>query len=140
MVELNDFDDVKLDRVEANVAPPAARPVWLPLLIAVLLVGSAFWFFLLRKSPPNDVTVRTDLARVETPKPPPRSAAEPGYDIAVPALAETDALVRRLVAQMSSHPRVAAWLTTNQLIRNFTTVVVNIADGQTPMKSLPEDG
>jgi hypothetical protein len=37
---------------------------------------------------------------------------------------------------MSSHPRVLAWLATDGLIRNFTVVVGNIADGQTPARHL----
>jgi hypothetical protein len=41
-----------------------------------------------------------------------------------------------LVGKLSSHPAVAAWLTTNGLIRNGTLVVHNIADGQTPAKQL----
>jgi hypothetical protein len=40
--------------------------------------------------------------------------------------------VRRLVAALSSHPRVAAWLTTNGLIRNFVVVVENVSTGATP--------
>lgn len=71
---------------------------------------------------------------------PPPPAAEPlGRDaaaIALPPLDETDAVVRDLVKALSSHPSVAAWLTTNHLIRNFTVVVANIADGRTPARHL----
>lgn len=52
--------------------------------------------------------------------------------ITVPPLDETDALVRRLVRELSSHPQVAAWLATEDRIRNFTVVVANIAEGKTP--------
>jgi hypothetical protein len=44
--------------------------------------------------------------------------------------------VRQLVGQLSSHPRIAAWLATDQLIRNFTVVVLNIADGRSPAQHL----
>ena len=37
-----------------------------------------------------------------------------------------------LVRKLSSHPRVAAWLTTKGLIRNFAAVVLRINDRQTP--------
>src|SRR5262245_25558967 len=40
----------------------------------------------------------------------------------LPPLDASDALVRQLVAQLSSHPRVAAWLATDNRIRNFTVV------------------
>ena len=36
-----------------------------------------------------------------------------------------------LVRKLSSHPQVAAWLTTKGLIRNFTAVVLRINDGRT---------
>jgi hypothetical protein len=56
--------------------------------------------------------------------------------INLPPLAETDSLVRELVSGLSSHPSVAAWLTTDNLIRNFTVVVANIADKRTPARHL----
>lgn len=52
--------------------------------------------------------------------------------LALPSLEESDAVVRGLVGALSSHPRVAAWLTTRGLIRNFVVVVTNIANGTTP--------
>jgi hypothetical protein len=56
--------------------------------------------------------------------------------IVVPPLDESDPLVRNLVGRLSAHPSVAAWLATEGLIRNFTVVVVNIADGNTPATHL----
>jgi hypothetical protein len=44
--------------------------------------------------------------------------------------------VREHVARLSSHPTVAAWLTTDKLIRNFTVVVENISNGRTPAGQL----
>lgn len=56
--------------------------------------------------------------------------------IAVPPLDQSDPVVADLVRKLSSHPRVAAWLTTKGLVRNFTAVVLRIADGKTPAKLL----
>jgi hypothetical protein len=67
------------------------------------------------------------------PVPAPVSAA-PAID--VPPLDETDPVVRRLVGALSSHPRVAAWLATDNLIRTFTVAVENIANGATPAPHL----
>lgn len=61
---------------------------------------------------------------------PPGAEAAP---IALPPLDQTDPIVRQLLGKLSSHPRVAAWLATNELIRNFTRVVAGIADGQAPV-------
>ena len=51
-------------------------------------------------------------------------------------LDQSDTLVRTLVGALSSQPAVAAWLTTNGLIRNFTVAVTNVANGDTPAKHL----
>jgi hypothetical protein len=56
--------------------------------------------------------------------------------VALPPLDESDALVADLVRKLSSHPRVAAWLTTDGLVRNFAVVVLNIAEGETPNQLL----
>jgi len=48
----------------------------------------------------------------------------------------SDAIIRELVGKLSAHPRVAAWLATDGLVRNFTVVVVNIAEGRTPAPQL----
>ena len=54
----------------------------------------------------------------------------------IPPLDASDALVRSFVHELSEHPAVTAWLTTNGLIRSFTVVVANIADGATPARHL----
>jgi hypothetical protein len=59
------------------------------------------------------------------------AAAQPlggeAASIVVPPLDESDGVVAELVRKLSSHPRVAAWLTTKGLIRN---------DGKTPANLL----
>jgi hypothetical protein len=50
----------------------------------------------------------------------------------LPPLDESDAVVADLVRKLSSHPTVAAWLTTTGLVRNFAVVVLNIAQGNAP--------
>jgi len=35
-----------------------------------------------------------------------------------------------LVAKLSSHPKVLAWLATTGLIENFTVVTLNVSDGR----------
>ena len=44
-----------------------------------------------------------------------------------PPLPQTDPIVRELVARLSSHPTIAAWLTTKGLVANFTMVTLSIA-------------
>ncbi|MGH9373642.1 MAG: hypothetical protein ACRD15_19150, partial [Vicinamibacterales bacterium] len=129
---MDNFDDLRLDRSPADEPPPPRSRVWLPIAAAVLVIGGLVWYFFIRKPAPTAVDVRRETTQAVEQKPPARPAAEPGLDIPVPPLGETDALVRELVAKLSSHPRVAAWLTTDKLIRNFTVVVLNISNGRTP--------
>jgi hypothetical protein len=68
------------------------------------------------------------------------TAAQPlggeAASIVVPTLDESDGVVADLVRKLSSHPRIAAWLTTKGLIRNFAAVVLRINDGKTPANLL----
>jgi hypothetical protein len=68
------------------------------------------------------------MKAVEAPEPA-RPLGGEAAPIEVPPLNESDAVVRELVRQLSSHPRLTAWLATDGLVRNFTVVVANIADG-----------
>jgi hypothetical protein len=48
------------------------------------------------------------------------------------SLDESDDLVRKLAGQLSSHPKLAMWLMSEELIRKFVAAVDNIANGQSP--------
>lgn len=131
-----DFDDLKLDRPREEATPPPPRmPLWLPIGVAVLIAAlAALWYF--GGQEPEQPEAVPRAAAPPTPTAPTRLPGEPGEDIPLPPLGETDALVRDLVARLSSHPVVAAWLTTDHLIRNMTVVTLRIANGQTPSGQL----
>lgn len=52
--------------------------------------------------------------------------------LTLPPLQQSDDVVRRLVQELSSHPDVAQWLVTDDLIRTFVVVVDNIGEGVSP--------
>jgi hypothetical protein len=54
------------------------------------------------------------------------------FAVQVPALDQSDAIVRQLVREVTSHPLVAAWLATEGLLRNVAVVIANTAEGTTP--------
>src|SRR5262245_53643525 len=129
------FDDVQFrlsPGPEPTGPPPSRPPVW-PVAagagIVVALLG--LWYFGFRKETPPPANTRPAVPQTVA-----RPPAERGEAIDLPPLDQSDGIVRTLVARLSSHPAVAAWLTTNQLIRNMTGVVVNIANGETPAKHL----
>jgi hypothetical protein len=129
-----DFNDLDLNRPSPSFEPePRDRRVWFVIgglvVFAAIVAGLVWW----AKRPPfveKPAAVAPAPARV---KPPEAVAPEP---IDLPPLDASDSLVRQLVGRLSSHPMVARWLTTDQLVRNFTVVLVNIADGRTPTMHL----
>jgi hypothetical protein len=126
--------DIRQSGAEPPAPPPPKREAWWWIAAALLVVaGSAAFFFYSRRDQPS--SVQAPPAAATTPEP----ATVPGRDVAavdLPPLEETDPIVREMVRGLSSHPRVAAWLATRGLIRNFTLVVENVSNGQTPSRHL----
>jgi hypothetical protein len=143
---LDDPLDIELKPAqEPESEPPDRRPppgVWVAagLLVVAALVAAYFTFSGGRSEPPPQTVEAPPAQAPEAPPEPLGGQPEP---IVLPPLDESDALVRELIAKLSSHPRVAAWLATEGLIRNFAVVVTNIADGATPaghLKALAPSG
>jgi hypothetical protein len=114
-------------------------PAWPKLIAAgVLVIAVAVTGYLVFR---NRGTAAPASAPAATPAPAPTDAASPlGADVApidLPPLDQSDDVVRGLVKELSSNPAVAAWLTTKNLIRNFTVVVTNIAAGEPAAGRVP---
>jgi hypothetical protein len=130
-----DVRDYELLKTEDQPTIPRSpdRPFWPWLAGAAVLFGIAVAVYLTagrtRNAPPAAV------AAVQRPGPPQASTRPLGAEgpaIDVPPLDQSDAVVRELVRQVTSHPRIAAWLATDGLIRAFTVAVDNVAGGATP--------
>jgi hypothetical protein len=131
--DLPDYDLLKTpDEMVARPPSPPRAGVWIALLILGAAVGFAVYVALGRRTPPAAAPQQAANAAERQTQP----LGSGALAVDVPALDESDALVRDLVKRLSSHPSVMAWLATNGLIRNFTVVVVNIADGGTPAGQL----
>lgn len=136
-----ELDDLRLNE-PTEPGPPLLEPppstgpsLLIPGLVVAAIIGiGAAVLFWPKGSPPQakPAVAASDHAVTSAPK----LQAEPGDNIPLPPLDETDPLVRQLVSQLSSHPRVTAWLATDGLLRNFAAVVAAIADGETPIKQL----
>lgn len=137
MSELPDFE-LRRETAEPPVdePPPRRAPsVWLAVVLLVIAAGVAGYFaFVWRQAPAPAKTVGGAAAPAVRPASPPLGG--PGEPITLPPLDASDTLVRTLVQALTESPAVMAWLPTNGLIRNFTVVVANIADGATPAKHL----
>ena len=135
-----DFDDLRLNEPGRSgpPRPPDRSPMFIPVLVvafaAAIGAGAYFW---VRHQPPAAPAASQKATPAEpVPSGPGAPQAVAGDDIPLPPLDESDSLVRQLVSQLSSHPRVASWLATDGLLRNFALVVVNVSSGATPIKAL----
>ena len=115
--------------------PPPRRSVGFWVLAALLIGAAAVAAFIVFGRRPSAPAPAAERAR--TPPPAIQPLGGDAASIALPPLDESDALVRELVKKISSHPRVAAWLATDDLIRSFTIGVTNVAEGKTPARQLP---
>jgi hypothetical protein len=128
---MTDLNDLKLDKWQASLEPEPTRKGWLIGVVALVLLalGAGGYFLFWRRPLPAPADVRTATEQAVAP-----AAAPPPHPHKGKTKRQTpaDAIVRELVAKLSAHPTVAAWLSTDQLIRNFTLVVDNISNGRTP--------
>lgn len=128
-------DAAEYELVKAPEEPSGPSPrqrnggVW---VAAVVLLGAAALAAYVLFGRPTPVPAGSPSASAARTAPDLRPLGGVADGVVVPPLDESDAVVRGLVAQLSAHPQVASWLATQGLIRNFTVVVTNIAEGRTP--------
>ena len=129
MAEVQDYELLKSPHEPTTVRTPD-RPFWPWLAGAALLAAIALAVYVAAgrtRTPPSAPVVQRAATPAAT-----RPLGGEAAAIDVPPLAETDPLVRELVRQITSHPRIAAWLATDGLIRAMTVGIENVAGGSTP--------
>jgi hypothetical protein len=126
-----DFDLEKpVEKAPVDLPPRSRPPLWPIGAVVGVLLGLIGAYIYLRAPADQPVADAKPAAKTTA------KNAEPGEQIPLPPLDETDALVRQLVGQLSSNPTVAAWLATDGLILNFAVVTQRIADGENPVQEL----
>jgi hypothetical protein len=117
----------------ASIVPPPRRSSRAWLVAAALAVIAVVGYLFVRDStaPPASRAEESEPAAAAVPEPATPLGATP-EPIDVPPLDQSDAVVRRLVGALSSHPSVAAWLATDGLVRNLAVVIENITQGRPP--------
>lgn len=144
---MSSFDDLPLDASRdtaepvAPSAPSSPGPRFVIAgLVSVALVAAGAWYLVSRTAatPP--------AAQTTTASSPGSTAAGPDLPATppLPPLAEMDPLLRELVAALTSHPSVLAWLATDDLMASLATTIDRLAQGRSPARDLaalrPRDG
>jgi len=112
--------------------------------LVVILAAVFGWWYLGRDS--VDETQQTVVAATPTPVPEPTPTLEERLSnrLSGTTLATSDIVVRELVSEISSNPKLAAWLVNEDLVRRFVASVDNIASGVSPQAHLdflrPKEG
>jgi len=101
------------------------------IFVVIVVLGAAVYYFFIYQKPeqPEDIT---KLAQEQVPA---QEEVKPEEEKIEPLqidLDESDELIRKLVGELSSHPELAAWLMTDDIIRKFVAAVDNIANGHSP--------
>ena len=138
---MNDLPDYELPDYELKSSSEAPLPeprsgrlgLWVLAVLLVAFVGAAVYYATIWRARPLPEKAATPAPAT---KPTDQALGGTGEAIALPPLDASDSVVNTLVRALSSSPAIVAWLTTNGLIRNFVTVMTNIADGATPAKHL----
>jgi len=127
-------DVSELELFKTEQPTPTRRSVGLWIAVVVILTAALATLLVLvwrrpAASPPA-------AAHTEAAPRPSRGLGGEAEPITLPPLNESDALVRELVGKISSSPRLAAWLATDDLIRDFTIGVANVTQGQSATRQL----
>ena len=105
--------------------------------VLVLVVAVVVWVWVRPMlSDPGDDIVAASPTPVVEPTPTPSLAERLSERLKGTTLKTSDAVVRELVGQLSLHPKVAAWLANDDLIRRFVAAVDNTANGISPTSQL----
>jgi hypothetical protein len=130
MPDVSDFELLKTG--DQSRLPQRSFGTWIAvaLLIVAIAAGAYFGIGYYRRAAQPVAETKAG------PKIPDRALGGPAESIALPPLNETDPIVRDLVKKISSHPSIAAWLATDDLIRHFTIGVADVAAGKTATRQL----
>jgi hypothetical protein len=114
-------------------------------LLGVLIIGAGvlYWWYYMRPPAPPPV-VEPPKAQETSPSSPPPAEPKPAEEkepvpepaVTLPALDQSDDLVKQTITGLSPHGKIADWMKIKNLIRVITAAVDNIARGESPRAHL----
>jgi hypothetical protein len=105
---------------------------------ALVIIVAAVYVIWIRPGLDGDEVAQTTVEPTPAPAatPTPTLAERLSERLAGTTLKTSDVVVRELVSELSSHPKVAVWLANDDLVRRFVAAVDNIANGVSPTTQL----
>ena len=102
------------------------------ILVVLAVLAGLYYFLIYRRGRPAAEEVKPSAAVTQPAEAP--TGTEEADLLKLPPLEldRSDDLLRELVGGLSSHPRLAIWLRTSEIIRKFVAAVDNIANGISP--------
>ncbi len=104
-------------------------------LIALVGIGFGIYYFLIYEKPEEPLPLPRKVIEGEPSQVPAEKIVRKEEEKARELLLDldsSDVVARKLAKELSSHPQLAIWLMNEDLIRRFTAVVDNIANGLSP--------
>jgi hypothetical protein len=144
-----DLDEFEIDRSTGDEDPPLLSsggpqgdfPVGFALaaVVGIAALGAIGYYALRRPAvaPPSPAPAVSAAPETQAPAPVATPTPTPSAEaIKLPPLDQSDALVRKLAASLSSHPQLALWLAQEGLVARLTVVAENVAAGANPRTHL----
>jgi hypothetical protein len=107
-------------------------------LVAIVIIASGlgiYYYFSGRPEAPT--SIKEPTAQQISPQPDEKGVSgKEAPVISLPALKDSDELVRKKAKDLSTYAKLAEWLKVNDLIRRITAAVDNIAQGMSPRPHL----
>jgi hypothetical protein len=105
-------------------------------IVLIAIAGGVYYFFIYEKP-----EVASPAQPVQVEKPAQAPVEEPAVEEKVPELLQakldqSDGLIRQMAGNLLTHPEVASWLMSKDLIRKFVGAVDNIANGLSPRSQI----
>jgi hypothetical protein len=127
-----EFDDAPLIRADAaereaeHTAPRATSRLYIAVAVSALAAGAlGAWWWMRAPEPARAATpavTGTDVAIAP--------AAAPARPL--PPVGQMDTFLRAMIGALSSHPQMARWLATDDLIRQMADAIDKVSRGQAP--------
>ena len=130
-----DPSDVPLERTPPPPGADRGKSAlpWLIGAAVLLAVGAAVWYFVGRRTPEAPAAqAAPPAAEFLIPAHGSGGICPPTNEIPLPPLDGVNDFASIMASTLSQHPRAAAWLAPDDLVRRFVTVVDAVATGKSP--------